>query len=171
RTRTRFPVKTAEGKAKAAAYLLPYIKQVSNPIIRDELARDVAQKLAIDSALLANELRSAARNRGAIFKAPAEPQITEAEKVIIRALEPGTNSAVQFRTNLASIFLEEQLHRGLGGEALIDVLLNSAGAQLSPNQDRLLASVLMQENDELNSDLVNYALDALRRGAMERRQK
>src|SRR5262249_57038112 len=38
RTRGKFPVRTADGKAKAAAYLLPYIKQVPNAIVRDELA-------------------------------------------------------------------------------------------------------------------------------------
>jgi DNA primase len=171
RTRAKFPVKTAEGKAKAAAYLLPYIKQVSNPIVRDELARDLAQKLAIDSALLVNDLRAAARNRGAAFKLPKEPQLTEAEKVLIRALAAGANWAVQIRADLAPILVEEQLHRGLGSEALIDVLLNSAEAQLPPDQERLLALVLMQEKEELTSDLVHQSLEALRRGAMERRQK
>ena len=171
RTRTKFPVKTAEGKAKAAAYLLPYIKQVSNPIVRDELARDVAQKLAIDSALLVNDLRMAARNRGVAFKASAEPQLTEAEKVIIRALAPGASFAVQIRADLAPILVEEQLHRGLGGEALIDVLLNSAEPELVSDQERLLASVLMQEKEELSSDLVYQSLEALRRGTMERRQR
>jgi DNA primase len=171
RTRAKFPVKTAEGKAKAAAYLLPYIKQVSNPIVRDELARDLAQKLAIDSALLVNDLRAAARNRGAAFKLPKERQLTEAEKVLIRALAAGANWAVQIRADLAPILVEEQLHRGLGSEALIDVLLNSAEAQLPPDQERLLALVLMQEKEELTSDLVHQSLEALRRGAMERRQK
>jgi DNA primase len=171
RTRAKFPVKTAEGKARAAAYLLPYIKQVSNPIVRDELARDLAQKLAIDSALLVNDLRAAARNRGAAFKLPKEPQLTEAEKVLIRALAAGANCAVQIRADLAPILVEEQLHRGLRSEALIDVLLNSAEAQLPPDQERLLALVLMQEKEELTSELIHQSLEALRRGAMERRQK
>ena len=171
RTRTRFPVKTAEGKAKAATYLLPFIKQVSNPIVRDELARDMAQKLAIDSALLVNELRSAARNRGAVLKLPKEPQLTEAEKVIIRALAPEMKSAVDFRSDLMMVLGEEQLHRGLTSEALIDALLSSAEPQLVSDQDRLLASVLMHENEEVSSDLVSHALDALRRGIMERRQR
>jgi len=171
RTRTKFPVKTAEGKAKAAGYLLPYIKQVSNPIVRDELARDVAQKLSIDSALLVNELRSAARQRRAVFNAPAEPQITEAEKVIIRALAPGMNSRVDLRADLAAVLAEEQLHRGLGSETLIDTFMSAGEPQLLPEQERLLASVLMQEKEDLTSELVHHSLEALRRGTMERRQK
>jgi DNA primase len=169
RTRTRFQVKTAEGKAKAAAYLLPYIKQVSNPIVRDELARDVAQKLAIDSALLENELRSAARQRRTAFNAPAEPQITEAEKVIIRALAP--NPIIDVRAALATALADEQLHHGLGSEALIEALLRAADPQLPPNHERLLASVLMQEKEDLTAELVHHSLEALRRGNMERRQK
>ena len=171
RTRIKFPVKTAEGKAKAAAYLLPYIKQVSNTIVRDELARDVAQKLSIESALLVNELRSAARSRGTILKLPREPQLTEAEKVIVRVLAPGVSSIMNLRSDLASVLDEEQLHRGLTSEALIDALLGAAEPQLPPDHARLLASVLMQETEELNADSVSHALDALRRGLMERRQK
>ena len=171
RTRTKFPVKTAEGKAKAAAYLLPYVKQVSNPIVRDELARDVAQKLAIDSALLVNELRSAARNRGVALKLPKAPQLTDAEKVIVRALAPGASLADEIRVDLAPILFKEQLHRGLGSEPLIDALLSSAEAQLPADQERLLASVLMQEKEELTADLAYQSVEALRRGTMERRQK
>jgi DNA primase len=171
RTRTKFPVKTAEGKAKAAAYLLPYIKQVSNPIVRDELARDMAQKLAIDSAFLVHELRSAARNRGVTFKLPNAPHLTDAEKVIVRALAPAAAFANDLRADLIPILLEEQLHRGLGSEALIDALLSAAEAQLPADQERLLASVLMQEKEELTADLAYQSVEALRRGSMERRQK
>jgi DNA primase len=171
RTRTKFPVKTAEGKAKAAAYLLPFIKQVSNPIVRDELARDMAQKLAIDSAFLVHELRSAARNRGAALKLSKAPQLTDAEKVIVRALAPAATFANDLRADLIPILLEEQLHRGLGSEALIDALLSAAEAQLPADQERLLASVLMQEKEELTADLAYQSVEALRRGTMERRQK
>ena len=54
---------------------------------------------------------------------------------------------------------------------MIDVLLNSAEPELVSDQERLLASVLMQEKEELSSDLVYQSLEALRRGTMERRQR
>src|SRR6202022_172043 len=73
-----FPVKTPDGKAKAVNYLLPHIKRVPQAIVRDELANNLAQRLGIDSALVRQELRRAAMNRSAEFKAPAEPQIGEA---------------------------------------------------------------------------------------------
>src|ERR1700744_5867834 len=58
-----FPSRTAEGKSKALNYLLPHIRRMPNPIVRDEFASDAAQKLGIDSALVREELRQAVRKR------------------------------------------------------------------------------------------------------------
>ena len=55
--------RTAEGKSKALNYLLPHIRRMPNRIVRDEFASDAAQKLGIDSALVREELREAARKR------------------------------------------------------------------------------------------------------------
>src|SRR5438045_8201935 len=84
-----FPVKTPEGKVKAVNYLLPYIRRVPQAIVRDELANNVAQRLGIDSALVRQELRHFATNRSIPFKPAAEPQVSEAEKIIVRLLAPG----------------------------------------------------------------------------------
>ncbi|HEX6466737.1 MAG TPA: DNA primase [Terriglobales bacterium] len=170
RTRSKFPVKTADGKAKAIAYLLPYIKQAPNAIVRDELAREVAQKLGVDSALLANELRTAARSRGAVFRAPREPQITEAEKVLLRVLAPGAQGAdPELRMRAAEVLGSEQLHQGLASEGLLDALLaeDDPGAESS----RLLASVLMQESEEMTHQALESTFEALRRGQIERKQR
>src|SRR6202167_3375275 len=87
RARSQFPVRSAEGKVKAVNYLLPHIQRVPSRIVRDELAHEIAQKLGIDSAVLRQELRHAAGTRStAAVKAPAEAQVTDAEKVLIRAL-------------------------------------------------------------------------------------
>ena len=68
-------------------YLLPHVQRVPSRILRDELAQEIAQKLLIDSAVLRQELRHAASTRScSAVKAPAEAQVTEAEKVLIRAL-------------------------------------------------------------------------------------
>ena len=58
-----FPSRTAEGKSKALNYLLPHIRRMPNRIVRDEFASDAAQKLGIDSALVREELKQAARKR------------------------------------------------------------------------------------------------------------
>ena len=72
---------------KAVNYLLPHIQRVPSRIVRDELAQEIAQKLGIDSAVLRQELRHVASERSAAtVKAPAEAQVTDAERILIRAL-------------------------------------------------------------------------------------
>ena len=52
---------------------------------------EISQKLGIDSATLRQELKHAAVTRStAQLKAPAEAQITDAERILIRALASAT---------------------------------------------------------------------------------
>jgi len=75
RAQVQFPVRSAEGKVKAVNYLLPHIQRIPSRIVRDELARESAQKLGIDSAVLRQELKHAANTRSAAaLKAPLETQ-------------------------------------------------------------------------------------------------
>ena len=110
RARAQFPVRSAEGKVKAVNYLLPHIQRVPSRIVRDELAREIAQKLGIDSAVLRQELKHAAANRStATLKAPAEVQITDAEKILIRALV----SATEMQTSEEHRFCPRRRGRGV----------------------------------------------------------
>ncbi len=173
RAASMFPVKTPEGESKAVQYLLPYIRRVPQAIIRDELANDVAQKLGIDSALVRQELRHAATNRAAQFKTVAEPQVSEAEKIIVRLLAPGTRSELDhLRHAVGDLLMAEALTDGLTTESLLQSLLSPMedSASSEPEQ-RLLASILMQETDELTQELVESAIEALRRRKMERRKR
>ncbi|MGB9233223.1 MAG: DNA primase, partial [Terriglobales bacterium] len=87
RARAQFGARSAESKVKAVNYLLPHIQRVPSRIVRDELAMEISQKLGIDSAVLRQELKHAATSRAATaVKAPAEAQVTSAERVLIRAL-------------------------------------------------------------------------------------
>ena len=87
RARAQFPIRTPEGKVKAVNHLLPHIQRVPSRIVRDELAHEIAQKLGIDSNVLRQELKHVAGSRSAAaVKAPAEAQITDAERILIRAL-------------------------------------------------------------------------------------
>jgi DNA primase len=168
-----FPVKTPEGKAQAVSYLLPHIKRVPQAIVRDALANNVAQRLGIDSALVRQELRHAATNRAAQFKAPAEPQISDAEKIIVRLLAPGSPSELdELRRFAADILLAESLAEGLATASLLDGLLSPMeGATASEADQQLLATILMQEADELTQEMVESALEALRRRSMEIRKR
>jgi DNA primase len=173
RAATMFPVKTPEGKAKAVNYLLPYIKRVPQAIVRDDLANQVAQRLSIDSALVRQELRHAATNRSVQFKSPADPQVSDAEKIVIRLLAPGVSAEVHELQSWASdVLMSEGLVEGLPARSLLEWLLSPMEASAGSESDqRLLAQVLMQESDELTPELVESAVEALRRRKMERRKR
>ena len=192
RARGQFPVRSAEGKVKAVNYLLPHIQRVPSRIVRDELAREIAQKLGIDSAVLRQELKHAATSRAASsVKAPVETQVTDAERILIRALA----SASEMQTaeeHLSSrdgaeeefdparqaqfALKSEPLHAGLATESLIEALLSAAPESADvmqlplPEGDRnLLAAILMKEDEPLTAELLEGAVRGLRRKSLRRR--
>jgi DNA primase len=193
RARTQFPVRSGEGKQKAVNYLLPHIQRVPSRIVRDELAREISQKLGIDSAVLRQELRHAASTRAtSAVKAPVEAQATDAEKVLIRALasarqmsgeehrsaRDGAEEEFDPARQAQFVLQNEALHRGLATESLAECLLN-AGRECADVLDvpategdrRMLASILLKEDEELTAEVLEAAVRALRRIHLRRRQE
>jgi DNA primase len=193
RARTQFPVRSGEGKQKAVNHLLPHIQRVPSRIVRDELAHEIAQKLGIDSAVLRHELRHAAGTRAtSTVKATAEAQVTDAEKVLIRALasarqmsgeehlsaRDGAEEEFDPARQAQFVLQNEALHRGLATESLAESLLN-AGREVAdvlevPATDsdrRMLASILLKEDEELTAEVLEAAVRALRRIHLRRRQE
>jgi len=193
RARAQFPVRSGEGKVKAVNYLLPHIQRVPSRIVRDELSREIAQKLNIDSAVLRQELKHAAASRSsAALKAPVESQVTDAEKVLIRALTSGremqaSEERLSARDGAEEEFdparqaqfalRSEQLHLGLATEALIEALLAAPESadvlslSITEGDRNMLAAVLMKDEEELTADRVEGAVRALRRKSLNRRLK
>jgi DNA primase len=194
RGRAQFPVRSAEGKVKAVNYLLPHIQRVPSRIARDELAHEMAQKLGIDSAILRQELRHAVTSRSAAtLQGSPEVQVTDAERILVRALASAREmQSVERHTSARDgaeeefdparqaqfVLKSERLHRGLATESLVDALLN-AGPELadvvrlplSDDDRRLLASILMREDEELTPESLERAVRALRKKALNRRLK
>src|SRR4051812_15258515 len=194
RARSQFAIRSAEGKHKAVNYLLPHIQRVPSRIVRDELAREISQKLQIDSAVLRQELRHTAATRSAAtVKAPAEAQVTDAEKVLIRALasarqiqpnedhvsaRDGAEEEFDPARQAAFVLQNEGLHRGLSTELLVESLLN-AGPDVpdvlqvpaTETDRRLLATILMNEDEELTPEILEAAVRALRRIHLKREQE
>jgi len=199
RARSQFPVRSGDGKHKAVNYLLPHIQRVPSRIVRDELAQEIAQKLGIDSAVLRQELRHAAGTRStAAVKALAEAQVTDAEKVLIRALasvrqmQPGEEhisardgAEEEFDPARQAQFVlqNEGLHRGLATESLAESLLSdsrlNAGRECADvlevpateSDRRMLASILLKEDEDLTAEVLEAAVRALRRIHLRRRQE
>jgi DNA primase len=191
RARAQFPVRSAEGKVKAVNYLLPHIQRVPSRIVRDELAREIAQKLGIDSAVLRQELKHAATSRSASsLKAPVEAQVTDAERILIRALasasemqtaeehlsaRDGAEEEFDPARQAQFVLKSEHLYTGLATESLIEALLNGAPETADvmelalPENDRnLLASILMKEDEELTAERLEGAVRGLRRIQLRR---
>ena len=192
RARSQFPVRTGEGKVKALNYLLPHIQRVPSRIVRDELAHEISQKLGIDSAILRQELRHAASTRAtAAVKAPAEAQVTDAEKVLIRALasvgqmqpnqehlsaRDGAEEQFDPARQAQFVLQNEGLHRGLATESLAESLLN-VGREFADvlevpateSDRRMLALILLKEDEELTAEVLDAAVRALRRIHLRRR--
>ncbi len=192
RARALFPARNADSKVKAVNHLLPHIQRVPSRIVRDELALEISQKLGIDSAVLRQELKHAATTRAtAQVKATAEAQITGAERVLIRALASATEMQASGARSSARDGAEEEfdparqaqyalqserLYEGLASQSLMEALLE-AGTEaadvlaLPKTEDdrRLLASILMSEEEELTPETVEGAVRALRRIYLRRR--
>ena len=190
RARQQFPVRSAEGKHKAVNYLLPHIQRVPSRIVRDSVAEEVAQKLNIDSAVLRQELKHAAVSRKtATMKAPTDAQVTDAEKILIRALasesqlqsedyvsgRSGADDAFEPARQARYVLSSERLHVGLGTESLIEILLNPPpetgimDLQFSDGDRQLLAAILLKDDEELTAEKVEGATRALRRVQIRRR--
>jgi DNA primase len=169
RARVQFPVRTPEGKVKAVNFLLPHIQRVPSRIVRDELANEIAQKLAIDSAVLRQELKHAATRRGQTELHAPVAQVTPAERILIRGL------LSEFCEQARSALAAEKLHEGLATESLLEVLLAAEQpdiAVLASEPDRQLAAgVLLNEHEELTPELLEGALGALRARKLKRRQQ
>jgi DNA primase len=194
RARALFPIRSAEGKVKAVNYLLPHIQRIPSRIVRDELAHEIAQKLQIDSSVLRQELRHAASTRAtAAVKAPPQSQVTEAEKVLIRALasarqiqpnedhlsaRDGAEEEFDPARQAAYVLANEGLHRGLSTESLAESLLNAPAdaadvlqIPASESERRLLATILIHEEEELTPEVLEAAVRALRRIHLKREQE
>ena len=193
RARTQFPPRNADSKVKAVNYLLPHIQRIPSRIVRDELAHEISQKLGIESAVLRQELRHVATERSAsAVKAPAEVQVTDAEKILIRALASGREMQpnaehVSMRDGAEEEFdparqahyalHNEGLHRGMATESLIESLLNAGPdapdvlqVPSSESERRMLASILLKEEEDLTAEILEAAVRALRRIHLKREQ-
>jgi DNA primase len=190
RARAQFPVRSADGKVKAVNYLLPHIQRIPSRIVRDELAQEIAQKLGIDSTVLRQELKHAANRRSAAVSASAEVQITDGERILIRALTSGgemlsSEHASSSRDGANEEFdparqarfaLETgRVHRGLATESLVESLLAAPEATdpiavpMADADRNLLAAILMKEEEELTPEGVEGAVRALRRIQLRRK--
>ena len=144
-------------------------RSVPSGIIRESLANDIAQKLAIDSTVLRRELKTAATRRSsAELRTAPHSQITPSEKVLVRAASSVLPEDAALRKRALDALSSENLHVDLATEKLLDVLLrhkdNVDPLQLPLDEaDRqLYMKIVMQADEALSEELLAGALEALR---------
>src|SRR5947207_6110788 len=165
-----FSVRTPEGKVKAVNFLLPYIQRVPSRIIREGLADDIAQKLGIGSAVIRQELKSAATRRTAsAVRSAADLQNQPAEKIVVRAVSSNAPDEAELGPAASEALVTEHLLAGLATEALLDTLLaggeeiqNPLELPLNEGDRQVLAKIVMREESPLSLELLQGALEALR---------
>jgi len=123
RARQLFPARTAEAKMKAMNFLLPHIRRMPNAIQRAEFVEDAAQKLAIDSAIIRQEIKQAATRRLESVQTHRHDPASEAERVLLRALVLPETDPARAR---ASIELQQHPEwiEGLPAGPLLEALAN-----------------------------------------------
>jgi len=189
RARQLFPGRTADAKTRAMNFLLPHIRRMPNRLHRDEFAADAAQKLAIDSVIMRQELKDAAAQRlGSVRSRRLDPA-TETERVLLRALVlPDADSARQLAA--ASLAEHPDWYEGLPAAALFDALAHGPSPDnpldAAPDDETrgLLAEVLATQPDpdallpaqrggltQTLAEQVAHALRSLHIRALERRQR
>ena len=152
RARLLFPARTADAKIKAMNYLLPHIRRMPNGIQRDEFAADAAQKLAIDSALMRQELKQAAAQRLESVPRRRLDPASETERVLLRALVLPENDPSRMQ---AAGGLEEhpEWYESLSSGPLISALVHGQSCEnpldAAPDDDSraMLAEVLASQID------------------------
>jgi len=174
RARRLFPVRTAQGKVAAVNFLLPHIRRMPHAIVRDEFAQDAAQKLGIDSAVLRQELKQAAAKRQGHIQSMAAANLSECERVLVRALAGAPESETFHRANQA--MTEQGAHfEGLGIYATLRALAERQQADpleaVGPAERTLVAQLLMREGEPVSPHELEMALATLDQHFVERRQR
>jgi len=169
-----------EGKVAAANALLPYLRRVPHPLLRDELAQRLAERLRLDNRLLVEELKrvvSHGQKELAVssdrLAAPASP----AEKQLLRAFFASEELADEFLPGLVQSgdgqglpsegIFKQFLAMRERGEALDVTRLEDS---LSAEEKHLAYEAAIATGELPDREQVRACMNALRRMRLERQR-
>ncbi len=171
---------TPEGKVRAANAVLPYLVKVGNPLLRDEMATRIAERLRLDQRLLREELKRAARAGEREIRVQPEAaalKATVAEKELVWAFLSDPALAAEFLGPILQEGLCEELATaGLFGKMLAEysacgnVDFERLRDVLSPEEQRLVAELQFAAGEPPDRERVMSSLRALERRKLEQRR-
>ncbi len=166
-----------EGKVRAANALLPYLGRVANPLLRDEMANRVAERLRLDGRLFRDEMKRAARAGAGKLEALTEAKIQAgpAERDLLAGFINDSRLAAEFLEPL----VEGGNCHGLSTESVFTKLLASyrergsidlqeLSEAFEPSERSYLYELQFAYHEAPDRARVLSGYNALRRRRMER---
>ena len=179
RARSKYDMKTADGRVAAFQFLLPAIHRITDKIERSAIAGDVAGYLGVDSGLVLENFRKAAADRREkSLAAPFEP-VRHDEKILLRLFLSSEEARERFIPELKTLTVVEQFTTRRIFQALF--ALHEAGAPFGlseldarleeADRSRLAAIALTDEMDgeEISPRLGMACIEKLRQETLEAR--
>src|SRR6266576_659630 len=162
---------TGEGKLRAVNFLLPYVQNIPNRILRAEWATRIAQQLRLEEPVLRAALSKAAAERRGALKLQPE-LVARAGKPVERRLIRMLVEAEGFRRELAERLENARLYHGLETEKIFAALVvaslsgqpaqaTEVGALLEDRDRRLLFEILFEEANEPTWEEAMSCVEAL----------
>jgi len=171
RAAAQHDLRTPEGKVAAANAVMPFLAKVANPLLRDELASRVADRLRLDQRLLGEQLRRAARDRKPELVVGPETRngVEHFVKQLIRAFLEDATVADELLPDL----VESGDCAGLPGEGVFSKLwelrqqgrpaeVSDLEAFLSPDERRIVYEGLFWPGDPVGLERARQYRKALR---------
>jgi len=169
RTRTKFDMKTAEGRVDAFNYLWPSIQQVNDKIERSAIANEIAEHLNIDREVIRQQFRRAPSAEPVRNPREISSALPPNEKLLLACLLASAEARTAVKHYLES---SDSLHlleaRGIF-EAIVrhhdssdHFSLESVMKGLDKRSQQMLGEVSFAECEMAPESAVGQALDALR---------
>jgi DNA primase len=180
RARTRFDMRTGEGRLEAFKFLVPAIHLLPDKIRRAALADELASYLRLENRNLALEqIRRAAveRRQAPASESSPEDSFSKAEKLLIRLLFESAPARKEMLPDVLDTARQQQLPSAPIFEALMAVESEQGEFQFSAVEGRLeerhrqtLARILFEKDQPVCSiEEGIQAYEALQRKALEKR--
>lgn len=173
RARTKFDVRSADGRMEAFQFLLPAIQRLSDKLERVAVANDVAGYLGVEPGLILEQFRKAAlnrRNRAETSPAVIAAQIPPMEKMLLNALLSSADARVRILPRLKTMpavshFQSRRIFQGLFelAEERPDMTFGELERMLEESDKALLASMAFADELGEQAFSIEQAEACLRR--------
>lgn len=169
RARSRFDVKTSEGKVQALEALLPRIREVRDRVERASLATELASVLGIEQGLLLEQFRRAATGRGT-EKLEAPPvTLPPSERVLLEIVLANGNARATVIPRIAGLpYFQESPAAELWSAmaSMSEFSWEALEKQLSPAGLTLMASLAFADHQGSEQQLLEQTEACLQKLAM-----